>query len=223
MCGGDRSWKRDTPVFTLVASRKLAVAFATAATLALSLTACGGDDPADDPSAVQTAENGDVFNGADVAFASDMIPHHTQAIEMVDLTEGRTLDPEVQQIADAIRDAQAPEIETMSRWLTSWGEEVPETSEGGHDMSDMGGDSDADMGSMSGMMTPEDMAGLANASDAEFQDMWLSMMIEHHTGAVEMAEAEQADGEFADAVALAEQIESSQTEEIATMEDLLSS
>ncbi|GEP38123.1 lipoprotein [Nocardioides psychrotolerans] len=210
-------------MFTLVASRKLAVAFATAATLALSLTACGGDDPADDPSAVQTAENGDVFNGADVAFASDMIPHHTQAIEMVDLTEGRTLDPEVQQIADAIRNAQAPEIETMSGWLTSWGEEVPETSEGGHDMSDMGGDSDADMGSMSGMMTSEDMAGLANASDAEFQDMWLSMMVEHHTGAVEMAEAEQADGEFADAVALAEQIESSQTEEIATMKDLLSS
>ncbi len=223
MCGGDHFWKRDTTVFTLATPRKLAVALAATATLSLSLTACGGDDPVDDPSAVQTAENGDVFNGADVAFATDMIPHHTQAIEMVDLTEGRTLDPEVQQLADAIRNAQAPEIETMSGWLTSWGEDVPESSDGGHDMSDMGGDSDSDMGSMSGMMSDEDMEGLANASDTEFQDMWLSMMVEHHTGAVEMAQAEQADGEFADAIALAEQIESSQTEEIATMEDLLAS
>ena len=205
-------------MFTHRNPRKLAVALTATATLALSLTACGGDEPTADPSAVQTAENGDVFNNVDVSFAKDMIPHHTQALEMVDLTEGRTLEPAVQQLADAIRGAQAPEIETMTGWLTSWGEDVADTSEGGHDMDDMGGE---DMGGMSGMMTSEDMDALANASDAEFQDMWLTMMVEHHTGAVEMAKVEQADGEFADAIALAASIETSQEAEIATMEGLL--
>lgn len=205
-------------MFTNRNPRKLAVAFAATATLALSLTACGGDESTDDPSTVQTADNGAVFNGTDVAFASDMIPHHAQALEMVDLTEGRTLDPAVQELADAIRGAQTPEIETMTGWLTSWGEAVPDTSDGGHDMSDMGGE---DMGGMSGMMTSEDMDALANASDAEFQEMWLTMMVEHHTGAVEMAKTEQADGEFADAIALAGSIETSQEAEITTMKGLL--
>lgn len=192
--------------------RTMIAALAAAAALTLTLSACGSDDPVDDPSAIQTADNGEVFNGADVVFARDMIPHHAQALEMVELTEGRTLDPEVQQLADAIRSAQDPEIETMSGWLTAWGEDVPDTSS--MDMGDM---------DMSGMMTSEDMAALATAPDTEFQDMWLSMMVEHHTGAIEMAQVEQADGEFADAITLAEEIESSQSEEIATMEQLLAS
>jgi len=193
------------------APRKLAAALAAAA-MTLTLSACGSDDSTSDPSAIQTADNGDVFNGADVTFAQDMIPHHAQAIEMVELTEGRSLDPEVEELADAIRSAQDPELETMSGWLTAWGEDVPDTSS--MDMGDM---------DMSGMMTSEDMAALATAPDTEFQDMWLSMMVEHHTGAIEMAQVEQADGEFADAITLAEEIESSQSEEIATMEQLLAS
>ena len=196
------------------APRKLAAALAAAA-MTLTLSACGSDDSTSDPSAIQTADNGDVFNGADVTFAQDMIPHHAQAIEMVELTEGRSLDPEVEELADAIRSAQDPELETMSGWLTAWGEDVPDTSS--MDMGDM------EMGDMSGMMTPEDMDTLATAPDTEFQDMWLSMMIEHHTGAVEMAQVEQTDGEFTGAVTLAEEIEASQSEEIATMEQLLAS
>ena len=66
-------------------------------------------------------------NDADVEFASNMLQHHAQALSMVDLTRGRTLDPEVQQLAEQIRDAQAPEIEIFTDWLTDWDEEVPET------------------------------------------------------------------------------------------------
>ncbi|CAN5484363.1 DUF305 domain-containing protein [soil metagenome] len=196
-------------MFTHRITRKILVTVAATATL--SLTACGGDDTSTEPSAVQTADNGEVFNGADVTFATDMLPHHAQALEMVDLTEGRTLDPAVQALADAIRGAQAPEIDTMTGWLTSWGEEVPDTSAGMGDMD------------MTGMMSSEDMTALADASDAEFEDMWLTMMVEHHTGAVEMAKVEQTDGEFTDAIALAESIETSQEAEIATMKELLAS
>ena len=73
------------------------------------------------------------------------------------------------------------------------------------------------------MMTAEDMDALENASDAEFQDMWLDMMIEHHEGAIEMAQTEQEEGQFKDAVDLAGQIIDAQKQEIETMKDLLGS
>ena len=90
------------------------------------------------------------------------------------------------------------------------------------DMGDMG--DTGDMGSdMPGMMSPEDMESLGKASDAEFQTMWLEMMIEHHEGAIEMAETEQGDGQFKDAVDLAGQIIDAQQQEIDIMRGLLDS
>jgi uncharacterized protein (DUF305 family) len=74
---------------------------------------------------------------------------------------------------------------------------------------------------MPGMMSDEDMTALEKATGAEFDQMFLTMMIEHHEGAIEMARTEQADGEYADAKALAEDIETAQTEEIQTMQGLL--
>jgi uncharacterized protein (DUF305 family) len=203
---------------------------AIALTLALGagLTACG-DDNSEAGSSAGTAEVSTTeHNDADVTFASDMITHHAQALSMVDLTVDRPLDPEVQALAEDIRAAQGPEIETMADWLTKWGEEVPETmrdhANAGHDMGDMSDTMD-DMGhgDMPGMMTAEDMDDLENASDAEFQDMWLEMMVEHHEGAVEMAETEQSDGQFKDAVDLAGQIIDAQQKEIETMNGLLDS
>src|SRR5687767_12648135 len=86
---------------------------------ALTMTACGGDDNQADPAA------GQPFNDADVAFATDMIQHHAQALQMVDMTMGRQLDPEVQALAEDIRAAQTPEIETMADWLQEWDKPVP--------------------------------------------------------------------------------------------------
>ena len=197
---------------------------AVALTVALGagLTACGDDasDAAGTPEVSTTKHN-----DADVSFASDMITHHAQALSMVDLTLDRDIDPEVQMLAEDVRDAQGPEIETMADWLTTWGEEVPETMRdhvnSGHDMSD--NLDEMDHGDMPGMMTAEDMDALENVSDAEFQGMWLAMMVEHHKGAVEMAETEQEDGQFKDAVDLAGQIVDAQKQEIDTMNKLLDS
>ena len=201
---------------------------AAAAIAALTLTAtaaCGSDDgtAAEGSSEVSATEH----NDADVAFASDMIQHHAQALSMVDLTVGRPLDPEVESLAEQIREAQAPEIEQMADWLTTWGEDVPETMRdhvnAGHDhggaaesMEGMEG-----MEDMPGMMSADDMRALEEADDADFQTMWLEMMIEHHRGAVEMAETEQEEGRYRDAVELAGTIVASQTAEIETMEGLL--
>jgi len=184
------------------------------------LAACGGNDDAPDPE-THTAANGDEFNDADVEFASDMIQHHAQALAMVDLTTGRQLDPEVQQLAEDIRAAQAPEIEQMTDWLTDWDQPIPETV---RDHANAHGDGEMEMESdMPGMMSAEEMAELEAAKGAEFQQMWLEMMTEHHEGAIEMAQTEQSDGKFGPAVDLAEDIESAQQEEISTMESLLGS
>jgi uncharacterized protein (DUF305 family) len=190
----------------------------------LLMSACGDDqDGGSDESG--SADH----NDADVAFAGDMIQHHAQALAMVDLTVERQLDPEVQALAEAIRAAQGPEIETMSDWLTEWDEPVPATvrdhvnAEGGeHGEHGDDGMADDDTGmDMPGMMSDGQMEELEAASDAEFQDLFLEMMVEHHEGAVEMARTEQDDGRYPPAVALAEQIETAQEAEIETMRSLL--
>ena len=187
--------------------------------LSLASTGCGSDDSTEGTSVPVSATE---HNEADVAFATDMIQHHAQALAMVDLTMGRDLDPEVEALAEEIRAAQAPEIESMSDWLQEWGEQVPETvrdhANAGHDTEGHEPDAGAEL---PGMMSAEDLTALENASDTEFQDMWVAMMVEHHEGAVEMAQAEQADGQYEPAVDLAGDIIDSQTAEIQTMTKLL--
>jgi uncharacterized protein (DUF305 family) len=162
-----------------------------------------------------------------VAFAGDMIQHHAQALAMVDLTVGRDLDPEVLRLAEDIRAAQGPEIEQMTDWLLAWDEEIPVTvrdhasDHGGSDMEGMEGMEG--MEDMPGMMSAEQMAELAAADDAAFGDLFLAMMIEHHEGAIDMAREQQEAGRYAEAVALAEDIEAVQADEISMMEQLLES
>ncbi|MEQ4522533.1 DUF305 domain-containing protein, partial [Nocardioides kribbensis] len=88
------------------------------------------------------------------------------------------------------------------------------------DMSAMEG-MDHGSGSMSGMMDEEDMTTLEAASGREFDQMWLSMMIEHHTGAVEMARTELENGADPQVKQLATEIIEGQEAEITTMTELV--
>jgi uncharacterized protein (DUF305 family) len=199
--------------------KKLTVLATLFATLSV-LAACGNDDDAT-AHETTTAASGEEFNDADVEFATDMIQHHAQALSMVDLTVGRRLSPEVEKLAEDIRMAQGPEIEQMTDWLTDWDQPIPETV---RDHANAHGDGEMEMDSdMPGMMSTEQMAELEAAKGAEFEQMWLETMIEHHQGAIEMSQNEQAEGHHADAIDLAENIETAQQDEIATMETLLGS
>ena len=111
-----------------------------------------------------------------------MIPHHEQAIEMAEIAQdpARQAGPEVLDLAARVKAAQDPEIATMTGWLTAWGQPVEMDTSDGHDMS-----------SMTGMMSAEDMDAMATMTGPDFDDMWLTMMIEHHQGAIEMATTEQ--------------------------------
>ena len=179
-------------------------------TLGLALSACGNDDGDSDSTTEVSATD---HNDADVAFATDMMQHHAQALVMVDMTMSRDLDPEVQQLAEDIRVAQGPEIETFTDWLTDWDEEVPETmrdhGNAGHDMGDLGDSMEGMDSDMPGMMSADDMTALKDASDAEFQTMRLERMVEHHEGAVEMAQTEAEDSQYKPADDLADNIVSS--------------
>ncbi|MDF9718057.1 DUF305 domain-containing protein [Nocardioides sp. ChNu-153] len=209
------------PASSRGAKRRATAALALAATLSLGLAACGNGDSDSsgghgghsNSDSSGSAESGADFNDSDVTFAQQMIPHHEQATEMAALAEGRTQNAEVLALAQQIADAQGPEIETMQGFLEDWGAE--EVDHEGMDHEGMPG--------MDGMMSEEDMASLEDSSGSEFDEAFLTMMIEHHEGAIEMAETEQEDGENPEAVALAGQIVEDQTAEIATMQELLNS
>ncbi|SMF57633.1 DUF305 domain-containing protein [Streptomyces sp. Amel2xC10] len=188
------------------------VAVVAAGAAALVLVACGGDSDGGDGQAAASASAAQgTYGAADVAFAKGMVPHHRQAVEMAGLAAGRARSPEVKKLAEDIEKAQGPEIETLSGWLVSWGEEVPAPGAMDHSMHSGTG----------GMMDAEEMDGLKGLSGSAFDTAFLRMMIEHHNGAVAMAEVEQADGAYAPAKAMAGDIIASQTAEITRMNDLL--
>lgn len=202
--------------------RRTLAAAATGAA-ALVLAACGGDDgsagqaghgatPSAPASASASASQGR-HNAADVTFAQGMIPHHRQAVEMAGLAADRAKSVAVKKLAADIDKAQGPEIETLSGWLTSWGEKVPAAGAMGH--------SDHSAHGMSGMMTEDEMTELENASGAAFDTAFMKLMIKHHEGAIEMAKAEQTDGAYPAARKMAGEIISAQSAEIERMNKLL--
>ncbi|MET7575683.1 DUF305 domain-containing protein [Streptomyces sp. NPDC005492] len=178
----------------------------TASVAALTLAACGDDGKASGKSGTGG------HNAADVSFSKEMIQHHRQAVEMASLAADRASSNRVKSLATKIRGAQDPEITTMSGWLTSWGEKVPQDMTGmGHDMSS----------STPGMMTGADMGKLEKASGAAFDTMFLNMMVEHHEGAVDMAKTEKADGGYRPATELATDVITAQSAEIEQMNKML--
>ncbi|MEV4705432.1 DUF305 domain-containing protein [Actinoplanes sp. NPDC049316] len=191
-----------------------------AVTATLVLSACGGDNSSSGSGmnhGGMTATSGApasaaTFNDADVTFAQSMIEHHKQAIEMAAMADGRAADAEVKELATKVQAAQQPEIDTMNQWLTAWGKPAVMPSMSGHG---------TDHASMPGMMSEQDMAKLMDAKGASFDKQFLTMMIAHHEGAIEMAQQEVAQGSNPDAKTLAQKIVADQQAEIATMKKIL--
>ncbi|MFX0575880.1 DUF305 domain-containing protein [Nocardia nepalensis] len=176
------------------------------------------------------------FNDADVNFLQMMYPHHAQAVEMARLVPSRTQNEQVRTLAANIENAQSPEMQQITELLESFGKPAPSsTGHGGHGMEmpsmtstmHMPGMTSMPMttmpgtSNMPGMMSTEQMNALAAASGADFDRQWMEMMIEHHNGAITMANTELAGGMNPDAKALATSIIAAQQAEIATMRGLL--
>ena len=184
----------------------------TASSTAMSGPMPGMDHGGSSASAPPSATRSD-FNDADVMFLQMMYPHHAQAVDMAKLVPSRSQNQQVITLAQNIEKAQAPEMKQMTALLTSFGKPAPSAEMSGHDMPGMGG--------MPGMMSAEQMNDLTGLSGKAFDQMWLQMMIDHHSGAVDMSNTELRDGTNADTKKLAQAIIANQQAEITQMRGML--
>ena len=176
------------------------VRLVAAAVCALLLAGCGAADEAGGGPAGA--------NDADVTFATGMIAHHRQAVQMAELAEQEADDARVLRLAKEIKYAQQPEIDTMSGWLSEWGEPVPSPGA-------------TVAGAEAGAPTARQLARLEHSYGQDFDRLWLQLMLAHHRGAVALAETEVDEGEDGAALALAQDIVNAQRSEMERMRRLL--
>lgn len=167
---------------------------------------------------------------AEAGFARDMQTHHNQAVEMAILIRDRTDDDEIRLLALDIMTAQSQQAGQMFAWLNTWG--LPQTGSepkmawmtrpaldgesqgGGHSSMEMDG-------SMPGFATAQQLQQLRDAEGVEAERLWLELMIAHHQGGIEMAEAVLARSEDPLVTPLATSAATLQQKEIDYMTELL--
>lgn len=205
--------------------------------LALALSACGGDaddvarpaaqvtytaadvpvlvpgGPGEPAKVVAPGEQGTLPNSlaygdADVAFISDMVPHHLQALEMARLAPDRAADERVRRLAERIGAVQQPEVDVMQAWLGRQGLPEADTDHGAH----------ADM---PGMASPEDLFSLGQLTGAAFDRRFLELMTAHHAGAVAMAGTADLEAQSVFVQDLAKDVSAEQSVEIGRMQAVL--
>ncbi|MET9254102.1 DUF305 domain-containing protein [Streptomyces sp. NPDC003717] len=148
----------------------------------------------------------DTPNAADVAYARMMILHHSQALTMTALVPDRAASGQIKRLAERIAAAQEPEIEAMRGWLKTNGQRE----EGGHEH-----------GAMPGMATEAQLAKLRAAEGEAFDQLFLTLMITHHEGAMVMATDVKAQGNNVRIEEMADDVVAQQTSEISRMRGML--
>jgi uncharacterized protein (DUF305 family) len=128
---------------------------------------------------------------ADTSFMQGMIMHHSQAVEMTDLMRTRTRNKQLQALGKRISISQTDEIQYMKQWLQDRGKATSMQHEHMDHMAGMKGMEHMNMGAMPlmpGMLTPQQMQALAKANGKTFDRLFLTGMIQHHTGALIMVD-----------------------------------
>ena len=161
------------------------------------------------------------YTDADVQFLTGMISHHAQAIVMSKFAPTHGASSSILTLSNRIINAQNDEIALMSQWLRDHGKPVPEPSAKGMKMT-MGGEEH--MMLMPGMLTEEQMKQLDAAKGPDFDKLFLTLMIQHHTGAVSMVKDlfnTYGAGQDETVFKLASDVNTDQTTEIARMQRML--
>ena len=158
-----------------------------------------------------TVPEGANYTVADVQFMQGMIAHHAQAIHMSRMAEARGASPRLLRLAEKIDQSQVAEIRIMQGWLLDNGQVAPDTS------------SWRTM-TMAGMLTPAQLAQLDSARGPAFDRAYLTLMIQHHEGALQMVDelfATPLAGQEVDVNVFANEVVAVQTAEIGAMRRLL--
>jgi len=149
----------------------------------------------------------------------DMIMHHAQAVEMTALIESHTENKELRSLGARISRSQSDEMDFMRRWLAARKEPTsrPMKHMPGMDMSNH------EM-LMPGMLTRQQMDALKNSKNEEFDQLFLSGMIQHHNGALTMVKHlfdSAGAGQDAELFNFATEVDSGQRAEIKIMQTML--
>ena len=159
-----------------------------------------------------TIPAGALYTAPDVEFMQGMIAHHAQAIFMSRMAAGHRPDPRVLKLANKIDQSQVAEIRIMQEWLTRNGQAAPDTS------------SWRSM-HMPGMLTTAQLDSLDAATGTAFDRAYLTLMIQHHEGALKMVKdllATPGTAQEVDVSVFANDVVSVQTAEIDAMRQILS-
>ena len=158
-------------------------------------------------------------SAADVQFMQGMIMHHAQAVEMTALIESHTENKALGLLGARISHSQSEEIRFMKRWLETRGEPISLA------MPEMPGmDTSNQPMLMPGMLTPKQMEALKKAKGAEFDQLFLTGMIQHHNGALIMVKDlfdTAGSGQDAELFNFATDVDSGQRAEIRIMQTML--
>ncbi|MGL5931033.1 MAG: DUF305 domain-containing protein [Dermatophilaceae bacterium] len=207
---GEAAARRTPSVLVIVVA---AIALLVGALIGTGTTILAGRAPSD--------------TSVDAGFARDMQTHHAQAVEMALLVRDRSEDEQLRTVAYDILTSQQQQMGQMYGWLVQWG--LPQTASeppmawmrrAGHDMSGMVS-ADRDTATMPGMATAEQLDQLEAADGIAAERLFLELMIAHHRGGVEMADAAGTSAETSEVRTLATAISKAQEAEIALLTSLL--
>jgi uncharacterized protein (DUF305 family) len=162
-----------------------------------------------------------LFTPADVEFMTGMIPHHAQAIAMSTWCATHGARSDVASLCNRIIISQKDEVRMMRRWLGERGLEVPDSMATRHVM--RVGNTVHEM-MMPGMLTDEEMAALERARGSEFDFLFLTGMIRHHMGAIQMVTelfAQPSSGQEGTVFRFANDVVADQSDEINRMHIML--
>lgn len=148
-------------------------------------------------------------NSADVSYARMMIQHHAQALEMTELAPDRAESSKIVKLAERIAAAQQPEIKAMQGWLKS------------HDKAERDDGHGHDHATMPGMATQAQLKQLRAADGKAFDQLFLTLMITHHQGAITMSTELKGQGNNIRMEEMADDVVAQQTSEIGRMRDLM--
>ncbi|HEX5596868.1 MAG TPA: DUF305 domain-containing protein [Micromonosporaceae bacterium] len=208
-------------VLVAVCSLVATTALATTGSAAPPVPAKNGKPPKPTPSPTPTPTASPTpppVNPADADFVSMMIPHHYQALLMSQMAPTRAIDEAVRAIASQIDVEQGLEITMMQSWQSWNGLEITDAEEAYQEHLQ-----DPLMLEMMGMATPEQMAALSAAIGADFEVMYLRLMIRHHEGALDMLADVLANGSDEILRGWANDMYVTQQAQINWMQDLLAS
>lgn len=178
----------------------------SSAVLAISLLSNNKDqDHSNMMNGMHHSSAGKVLSSSDAMFLQMMIPHHEQAVIMSDLAIKISTNKELLTLAAQIKSAQNPEIVQMKKWLADDG---------------LGEDPGHSMDGMGGMLSEDELTDLSNSTGKNFDKKFISGMIEHHLGALDMVRMIE-DSKVAELRSFADSITKTQSAEIDLMRKLL--